>query len=79
VSLPTPFAITSAFLAPEALPMVAPPYERAMVREVERLCAAIPHRDLAIFGIATECGMARGRSRETVRDLLRTHAAAVDS
>jgi len=48
VSLPTPLAVVMPFCRqPDAL-QIAPAYERAMVREVERICAAIPHRDLAI-------------------------------
>ena len=31
------------------------------------------------FGIATECGMARARSEQIVRELLKIHAACCDS
>ena len=48
VSLPTPYAVIGAFVVPEAIPRVLPAYEAAMVREVGRICAAIPHRDLAL-------------------------------
>ncbi len=37
-----------------------------------RIAAA--RRHAPAFGIATECGMARARSEETVRKLLRIHA-----
>jgi hypothetical protein len=37
-----------------------------------RIAAA--RRYVAEFGIATECGMARARSEETVRSLLKIHA-----
>jgi hypothetical protein len=37
-----------------------------------RLAAALPHAPK--FGIATECGMARARSEQTVRSLLKIHA-----
>jgi methionine synthase II (cobalamin-independent) len=37
-----------------------------------RIAAA--HRYVPEFGIATECGMARARSEETVRTLLKIHA-----
>jgi methionine synthase II (cobalamin-independent) len=47
VCLPTPKAFM-AFLTPEAAQAAEPAYERAMVKEVERICAAIPHQDLAI-------------------------------
>jgi methionine synthase II (cobalamin-independent) len=35
----------------------------------------LAHRFVADFGIATECGMARARTPETVDQLLRIHAA----
>jgi hypothetical protein len=47
VCLPTPKAFM-AFLTPEAAQAAEPAYERAMLQEVERICAAIPHRDLAL-------------------------------
>ena len=48
VSLPTPLAVVMPFCRqPDAL-QILPAYERAMLREVERMCAAIPHEDLAI-------------------------------
>ncbi len=48
VSLPTPLAVIGAFVNAPDVPRVLPEYERAMVREVERIAKAIPHRDLAI-------------------------------
>ncbi len=48
VCLPTPLAVIGAFIAPEHISAVLAPYERAMIREVERVCAAIPRRDLAL-------------------------------
>jgi hypothetical protein len=48
VCLPTPFAVTSSVIAPEALPTVEAAYERAMLAEVASLCRHIPHRDLCI-------------------------------
>ncbi|HLH26149.1 MAG TPA: hypothetical protein VK066_26830 [Chloroflexota bacterium] len=49
VSLPTPYAVIGPpRIKPEAVEHVLPAYERAMLREAERLCAAIPHEDLAI-------------------------------
>jgi methionine synthase II (cobalamin-independent) len=47
VCLPTPKAFM-AFLTPEAAQAAEPAYERAMVKEVERICERIPHQDLAI-------------------------------
>jgi hypothetical protein len=48
VSLPTPWAVITSFIDPVDVQAVFPAYERAMLREVERICQAIPHRDLAI-------------------------------
>jgi len=39
-----------------------------------RITAAQAH--VSEFGIATECGMARARTPETVKNLLKIHAAA---
>lgn len=48
VSLPTPWAVVIPFCQqPDAL-QILPAYEAAMLREVERLCKAIAHDDLAI-------------------------------
>ncbi len=48
VSLPTPTAVVVVYCAREAVPVILPAYERAMLREVETICAAIPHEDLLI-------------------------------
>ncbi len=48
VSLPTPYACMVTSLLPDVIPLVAPAYEAAMLREVEHVCAAIPHEALAI-------------------------------
>ncbi len=48
VSLPTPYAVISAFTVAEDQAKVEPAYEAAMLREVETICAKIPHQDLAI-------------------------------
>ena len=48
VSLPTPYAVISAFTIPEDQPKIEPAYERAMMREVATLCGSIPHEDLTI-------------------------------
>ncbi|MBO0688854.1 MAG: hypothetical protein J2P40_04670 [Candidatus Dormibacteraeota bacterium] len=48
VALPTPYAVVSSFCTPEDAPRILPAYERAMLGEVERICAAIPHQDLAL-------------------------------
>ncbi|MBV9174269.1 MAG: hypothetical protein JOZ81_29750 [Chloroflexi bacterium] len=48
VSLPTPWAVVNPFVRQPDAQQVYPAYERAMLREVERICQAIPHQDLAI-------------------------------
>lgn len=48
VSLPTPAAVVSTFIAPGAFRAVEKAYEKAMLREVNEICAAIPHDDLCI-------------------------------
>jgi len=48
VSLPTPMAVINPFCTPEDGPRILPVYTDAMLREVARICAAIPHADLAI-------------------------------
>lgn len=48
VCLPTPIAVIGAFVVPEHIAQVLPAYEQAMIREVGRVCAAIPHSDLAL-------------------------------
>ena len=48
VSLPTPTVVVFAFLHPKHYYDVLPVYEEAMKRELEEICEAIPHRDLAI-------------------------------
>ena len=48
VSLPTPWAVVMPFCRQPDAQQVLPAYERAMLKEVDRLCAAIPHHDLAI-------------------------------
>lgn len=48
VSLPTPHAVVTWASVPAAIGDILPAYEAAMLREVERICAVIPHQDLAI-------------------------------
>ena len=48
VSLPTPAAVVAVSFIPEAQVAAEPVYERAMLREIEAILAAIPHEDLAI-------------------------------
>ncbi len=48
VSLPTPFAVIFGQFTPAAAPIAESAYAAAMIREVQRICDAIPHRDLCI-------------------------------
>jgi hypothetical protein len=48
VCLPTPMAVIYAFCIERDVLTVYDAYERDMIREVQALCAAIPHRDLCI-------------------------------
>lgn len=48
VSLPTPIAVINTFCTPDDAPKILPAYEQAMLRDVQRICNAIPHQDLAI-------------------------------
>jgi hypothetical protein len=62
VCLPTPFAVVAPFCAAEAHPAILPAYTRAMLTEVAEICAAIPHRDLAIqWDVCIEMVMWDGR------------------
>jgi hypothetical protein len=48
VSLPTPLAVIMPFVQQPDAQQVYPAYEAAMLREVERIGATLPHEDLAI-------------------------------
>jgi hypothetical protein len=48
VCMPTPFGIVYAFAAPKDVLAIEAAYEKAMIEEVKRLCAAIPHEHLCI-------------------------------
>ena len=48
VCLPTPFAVTVAYVSPPTQPQAEAMYEAALIREIAQIGAAIPHRDLAI-------------------------------
>lgn len=48
VSLPTPVATITTFVRPEDRAALEGPYERALLRELEQISAAIPHDQLAI-------------------------------
>ena len=48
VSLPTPWAVVMPFCQQPDAHQILPAYEVAMLREVARICKAIPHHDLSI-------------------------------
>jgi hypothetical protein len=48
VCLPTPMGVTYAYFSVRDLLVLDRAYEEAMIREVQRICGAIPHRDLCI-------------------------------
>jgi hypothetical protein len=48
VCLPTPMGVIYAFCTARDVVEIDAAYEKAMLREVGRICAAIPHRDLCI-------------------------------
>jgi methionine synthase II (cobalamin-independent) len=48
VTLPTPYAVVSAFCQRSDQAAIEPAYEKAMMREVATICAAIPHDELTI-------------------------------
>ena len=48
VSLPTPYAVINSFCVQPDAQQILPAYEQAMLGEVARITAAIPHEDLAL-------------------------------
>lgn len=48
VSIPTPINVIGTQCAKDAILAVEPAYEAAMLREIDKICRAIPHQDLAI-------------------------------
>lgn len=48
VSLPTPFAVIYPFCSAQDESVIDTAYEKAMLKEVEAICRAIPHGDLCI-------------------------------
>jgi hypothetical protein len=48
VSLPTPYAVINTFCVQPDAQQILPAYEQAMLAEVARITAAIPHEDLAL-------------------------------
>jgi len=61
VSLPTPLAPVTAFIADEERAVVQQAYERAMFAELDRIASGIPHSELAIqWDVAVEFGLLEG-------------------
>ncbi|HEX9041175.1 MAG TPA: hypothetical protein VF838_09110 [Trebonia sp.] len=48
VSLPTPYAVINSFCVQPDAQQILPAYEQAMLGEVARITAAVPHEDLAL-------------------------------
>jgi hypothetical protein len=48
VSLPTPYAVINSFCVQPDAQQILPAYEQAMLGEVARIAAAVPHEDLAL-------------------------------
>ena len=69
VTLPTPYAVISAFCTAEDVPKIEPAYERAMMREVATLCAGVPHDELTIqWDVCPEMVAWDGRMRRMAGD-----------
>ncbi len=69
VSLPTPLAPVSAYIVPDAQPILEPVYEAQMLAEVSAILAAIPHDQLAIqWDTAIEMGIWEGVMPTHLRD-----------
>jgi hypothetical protein len=67
VCLPTPFAVVSSVVVPDALLAVEMAYEKAMIAEVAALCRHIPHRDLCIqWDLCNEMVIWDGQQTEAV-------------
>jgi len=48
ISMPTPINVIGSQCAKDAIFVVEPAYEAAIVREIDKICRAIPHQDLCI-------------------------------
>jgi hypothetical protein len=71
VCIPTPFMIALCFTAPEAMLDLWPAFERAMLRELNEITAAIPHGDLAIqWDVSPEVTEVLERRNTEVSDLV---------
>ncbi|MDX6610687.1 MAG: hypothetical protein QOF85_2612 [Solirubrobacterales bacterium] len=69
VCLPTPVAVVNAFVPAEAKAAFEEVYERAMVRELERILAVVPAAELAIqWDVAHETALLEGYGAPWFRD-----------
>lgn len=65
VCLPTPMGVSYAFCTPRDLLAIDAAYEKAMIREVQMICRAIPHKDLCIqWDFCTEMIMLDGQPQD---------------
>lgn len=65
VCLPTPVAVVYSFCTTRDLVPILDAYERAMMREVDAVCAGIPHRDLCVqFDICQEMILCDGQPQD---------------
>jgi len=65
VCLPTPIAVVYSFCTTRNLIEILDAYERAMIREVKALCAAIPHKDLCVqFDLCQEMILCDGQPQD---------------
>jgi hypothetical protein len=70
VSLPTAFATLALSVIPKDLPAVYRGFEAHVLKEVQQICAAIPHQDLAIqWDVAVEVIGVLERQTPAVADL----------
>src|SRR5580698_4045360 len=78
VCLPTPFAVVSSVMMPDAMPAVEAAYEKAMIAEVAALCRHIPHRDLCIqWDVCNEMVVWDGQKTDAVPYAEEPHEAIV--
>jgi len=65
VCLPTPMGVTRAFCTTRDLPAIESAYEKAIIREIETICRAIPNHDLCIqWDFCTEMIMWDGQPQD---------------
>src|SRR5215471_4257985 len=61
VAIPTQVAILGNFISPESQPILVDVFERQLADEVAKVCAAVPHSELAIqWDVATELAVIEG-------------------